>query len=190
MKELNATTSNLNNGTLTLNFSDNLTAIEAGTPYIVKWTKPDGYDEADPETRDVKNPVFTGVTVSSTTPTPVTSNDNSVTFVGQYSPFAIDDSNINSVIMLGAKNTLGYSKNPRQLHSFRAHFEIPTNDGTPAAREFVLDFGDESTGISLTPNPSPSGEGSEYYTLDGRKLDGKPTKKCMYIVNGKKIVIK
>ena len=190
MKEL-LTTSNLNNGTLTLNFSDNLTAIEAGKPYIVKWAKADGYDEADPETRDVKNPVFTGVTVSSTTPTPVTSNDNSVTFVGQYSPFTIDDSNINSVIMLGAKNTLGYSKNPRQLHSFRAHFEVPTNGGGQLAREFVLDFGDDETRISsLTPDPSPRGEGSEYYTLDGRKLDGKPTKKGLYIVNGRKVVIK
>jgi hypothetical protein len=39
-----------------------------------------------------------------------------------------------------------------------------------------------STGISLTPNPSPTGEGSEYwYTLDGRKLSGKPTQKGLYI---------
>ena len=29
-----------------------------------------------------------------------------------------------------------------------------------------------------------------WYTLDGRKLDGKPTKKGLYIVNGKKRVIK
>ena len=33
-------------------------------------------------------------------------------------------------------------------------------------------------------------EGATYYTLDGRKLDGKPTKKGVYIVNGRKVVIK
>ena len=29
-----------------------------------------------------------------------------------------------------------------------------------------------------------------WYTLDSRKLDGKPTKPGLYIVNGKKVVIK
>ena len=33
-------------------------------------------------------------------------------------------------------------------------------------------------------------EGATYYTLDGRKLDGKPTKKGVYIVNGRKVVVK
>jgi hypothetical protein len=30
----------------------------------------------------------------------------------------------------------------------------------------------------------------DYYTLDGRKLDGKPTAKGLYINNGYKVVIK
>ena len=191
-----ATGTSLDNGTLTLKFNTvydptdlSTGSIEAGKPYIVKWTKPDGYDE-NPGNYNIVNPVFLDVTISDTTSTAIVSNDNHVTFVGQYSPFAIDDSNINSVIMLGAKNTLGYSKNPRQLHSFRAHFEVPTHTGAPAMNSYVIDFGDDETGISLTPDPSPRGEGSEYYTLDGRKLDGKPTKKGMYIVNGRKVVIK
>ena len=45
-----------------------------------------------------------------------------------------------------------------------------------------------STGISeLTIPDSVKGD---FYTLDGRKLDGKPTKKGVYIVNGRKVVIK
>ena len=49
---------------------------------------------------------------------------------------------------------------------------------------------DTSTDIrSLTPNPSPMGDGS-FYTLDGRKLNSKPTQRGIYIVNGKKVVIK
>ena len=39
------------------------------------------------------------------------------------------------------------------------------------------------------PRPSPAGEGS-WYTLDGRPLEGAPTKKGMYIHNGKKIVVR
>ena len=49
---------------------------------------------------------------------------------------------------------------------------------------------DESETTSLTPVPSPKGEGSEYYTLDGRKFEGKPTAKGLYIVNGRKVVIR
>ena len=42
---------------------------------------------------------------------------------------------------------------------------------------------------SLTLDPTPAGEGS-WYTLDGRPLEGAPTKKGMYIHNGKKIVVR
>ena len=53
----------------------------------------------------------------------------------------------------------------------------------------VLSISEEIT--SLTPIPSPKGEGREYfYTLDGRKLDGMPTKKGIYINGGRKVVIK
>ena len=199
VKELNATTSNLNNGTLTLNFSDNLTAIEAGTPYIVKWAKADGYDEADPETRDVKNPVFTGVTISGTEPTPVTFTGGS--FVGQYSLFSIvandavlgeNQGYLNEIIMLGSGNKLGYSQNPRTLHSFRAHFYVPANGGGQQARSFVLDFGEgEQTGILSTTNfTNFTNSAAAWYDMQGRKLNAQPTKKGLYIVNGKKIVVK
>jgi hypothetical protein len=53
----------------------------------------------------------------------------------------------------------------------------------------VLSISEEIT--SLTPIPSPKGEGREYfYTLDGRKLDGKPTQKGIYVNGGRKVVIK
>ena len=47
---------------------------------------------------------------------------------------------------------------------------------------------DQATGIeSLTPALS-EGEGA-WYSLDGKKLQQKPTKKGIYIVNGKKMVV-
>ena len=53
----------------------------------------------------------------------------------------------------------------------------------------VLSISEEIT--SLTPIPSPKGEGREYfYTLDGRRLEGKPTQKGIYINGGRKVVIK
>jgi hypothetical protein len=190
VKELDTSESNLAaNGTLTLSFT-NATSIEAGKPYIVKWTTTGD---------NIVNPVFTGVAVDATAPTAVTFTNNAnaggaCQFVGQYSPFAITADNKDEIIMLGSGSTLGYSKNPRQLKCFRAHFYVPTNGGGQLARSFVLDFGEgEQTGIIAVANSSLftlHSSLSGWYTLDGRKLDGKPTKKGMYIVNGKKIVIK
>ena len=58
--------------------------------------------------------------------------------------------------------------------------------GTSAARELSLvDSG--TTGIT-TVNSTDSSDA--WYTLDGRKLDEKPTKKGLYILNGRKVVIR
>jgi len=61
--------------------------------------------------------------------------------------------------------------------------------GAAQARGLTMVFGETT---SLTPVPSPRGEGSEYYTLDGRKVANgqKPTAKGLYIHNGRKIIIK
>jgi hypothetical protein len=58
--------------------------------------------------------------------------------------------------------------------------------GTTAARELTLvDSG--TTGIT-TANSTDATD--TWYTLDGRKLDEKPTKKGLYILNGRKVVIR
>ena len=61
---------------------------------------------------------------------------------------------------------------------------------TPAyARSMVfIDGEDGTTAISLTPTLS-EGEGA-WYTLDGRRLQGMPVQRGIYINKGKKIVIK
>lgn len=56
------------------------------------------------------------------------------------------------------------------------------------AREF---FGfDESTGITTTDCTDYTDEADAWYTTDGRRLQGRPTAKGLYIVNGKKTLIK
>ena len=181
VKELNAATSNLTNGTLTLNFTD-ASSIKAGKPYIVRWGTPE-----DNPGGTIVDPVFEGVTISSTAPTAVTFTGGS--FVGQYSPFRITAGNIDEIILLSTGNRLGYSQNPRTLHSFRAHFEIPTSGGV---REFVLNFDDENTTGILSPAEIKeiTEMAGAWYSIDGRKLDTKPTAKGVYIRGGKKVIIK
>ncbi len=166
-------------GTLTLYFVD-ATKIEAGVPYIVKWPAT--------EPNYIENPVFQGVTVENEL--------NNVTFSGgafkgnyNYTEWAAGTA-YPSILLLGENNTLFWpdGQAATKLGACRAYFELSNGQ---SAREFVLNFdGDTTTGISLTPDPSPTGEGSDYYTLDGRKLSGKPTAKGVYIVNGRKVVMK
>jgi hypothetical protein len=50
----------------------------------------------------------------------------------------------------------------------------------------------ETTSISdeLRVKSEEFASATEYYTLDGRKFEGKPTAKGLYIVNGRKVVIR
>lgn len=89
---------------------------------------------------------------------------------------------------MGSK--LGYSTAERTLKCFRAHFYVPANDGA-GARSFILDFGEgEATGISTTNYTNDANSSNEWYTLDGRRLQGKPAQKGVYVQNGRKIVIR
>jgi hypothetical protein len=59
--------------------------------------------------------------------------------------------------------------------------------GSSNAARLNIVIGDEGTGITTTNYTNSEGA---WYSLDGRKLDGKPTKKGLYINNGCKVVIK
>ena len=106
-------------------------------------------------------------------------------FVGTYSPVAWPEEN-RSILFLGEKNTLYYPQAGAHVNAFRAYFELSNANGV---REFVMNFDEESSEATII---SPAAEIKEikeraddaWYTLDGRKLDGKPTKKGMYIYKG------
>jgi hypothetical protein len=179
---------NASTGELTLNF-DAVTSgstITAGTPFIVKWTG-----------KDVTNPVFSGVTVSSTTPGSVTSTDGYVTFISTYSPVPIYADPATN-LYLGAENKLYYPSSAKDINSFRGYFQLKgltagEPDTSTGVRAFVLNFGDEeTTGIIDIEHGTLNMEHSAdagWYDLSGRRLSGKPTKPGLYINNGRKVLV-
>ncbi len=200
VKTLESASFDDSDGKLTLNFSeDNLTSIEAGKPYIVKWTKPDdyvAYNGTNAEAcKDIVNPVFNDVIISNViddiTPnvTGDTPSDGWVTFHGIFAPFAIEGEN-RSMLYLGSDDTLYYPSAKMTIGAFRAFFllnGITAGDPATGIRSFVLNFGDEASGITeAEANPSFQ----EWFSLDGRRLSGKPAQKGLYLHNGRKVMVK
>ena len=183
----------IKSGILTLNFTsvDEGSTIAAGTPFIVKWSKSEGYD-ANPTAYDVTNPGFSGVTVSGTEAGSVTSTDKKVQFVGTYS-FAPIYSDAHDNLYLGAANTLYWPSNDDfTLGACRAYFHVDVSGGAHAVRQFVLNFDDEdeATGIlSTTDGTDFTDSSNAWYMLDGRKLSGKPSQRGVYIHGGRKIAV-
>ena len=142
---------------------------------------------------NIKNPMFALVTINDAAPTPVTSSDDVVSFIGNYSPVDLDKDD-KTVLFMGGENTLYYPNDYVTINAFRAYFQLNNGYtmGEPDSNinSIVLNFGEDGV-TGLTPIPSPRGEGSDlWYAIDGRKLSGKPTQKGIYINNGKKVVIK
>ena len=184
--------SSFSNGTLTLNFTPAtgdgaVTELQAGTPYIIKWSKS---NESDPDLTNLVNPVFTGVTVSNAMHDAETSN---VTFKGTYSPVAFT-ANDKSILFLGGGNKLYYPASDMTMGAFRAYFQlngITAGDGPSSIKEFRLNFGeDDTTGVIEVNEVIASLEVNDdsWYDMQGRKLDGKPSKGGIYIHNGRKVL--
>ena len=192
-------------GTLYLNFKD-AQSIEAGKPYIVKWTT---------TAADITNPIFSSVTVTAQakaipnpylasyndpeTITVAAPTDVSFTggkFCGTYDPTDIYDDE-HDKFYLGNNNKLYWpNTKDKSVKAFRAYFDLepdPAGDGSGLVRAFNLNFGeDDATGIVSTTNLTnyTNSVSAGWYDLSGRKLQGKPTKKGLYINNGRKVVIK
>ena len=181
VKTLSSSDYDSETGTLTLIFTEeSLSEIEAGKPYIVKWDG-DG-------TNNIVNPVFTDVTVSTGTNN-FESTDGSVQFKGTYNNL-IWTTQTPSILLMGANNALFWPDGVEDstLGACRAYFQLA--DGQQA-RQFVLNFGeDNATGIIATDYTDYTDKAGVCYTLDGRKLNTKPTKKGVYVVKGKKVVLK
>ena len=176
----------IDDGKITLNFTENsLTKMEAGKAYLIKWAEGDDlvnpyFKEAkfneleEDEELIVKNSFDLG-------------NGKFITFKGTFAPISFDEDD-KSVLLVGDNNSLYYPQATASLGAQRAYFQLEGFEaGDPAAADapaFVLNFGD-ATGFS---NLNVEKVSNEYFDLSGRRV-AQPTK-GVYIVNGKKVVIK
>ena len=174
--------------TLNLTFGDAVAELVAGTPYIIMWA------EAN---TNIVNPVFSGVTVSSATnnyDSGAGDGDLRVRFLGTYksTEFTTTDQ---SILFIGAENMLYYpepsgGQNP-VIGACRAFFKIGNDSqGARQLTAFNIDFGDETNGIENVHRSTFNVQSESWFTVDGRKLNGKPARAGVYINNGRKVVIK
>jgi len=174
-------------GTLTLNFDD-VTAVEPGIPYLVKWD-----DESE-----VSNPTFTDVFIASWQQTAGIGSD--ATFYGYYSPITLEAGDRTRLYM-GSNNTLYYPADAVTVGSCRGIFQLhgitagdlESGEVNNAPLRIVLNLDDakgDATAISAVSNDPVVASPSGWFTLDGRRLADKPTLRGIYLHNGKKVVIK
>ena len=92
------------------------------------------------------------------------------------------------------------SKNGIKLHKNSAYLQLPTNEVKPkdgnSHAKFTFVFADEIeeeegtvTAIEEIVNALDSAD-EVWYNLNGQKLNGRPTKSGLYILNGHKVVVK
>lgn len=172
-----------NGHTLHLSFSEAVTTLEAGVPYIIKWAEGD----------NITDPVFTGKAISNTEPTTVTSQDGMVSFIGTYGTVSLA-ANDKSNIYFGSANKLFWPDQNVTVGAFRAYFKINENDAVNAKgiTGFVIDFGEndeEATAIHNAEFIMQNDDADAWFMLDGSRLSGKPAAKGIYIHNGKKVVV-
>ena len=204
VKTLETSSFDTKTGTLTLNFSNDIDAIEAGKPYIVKW-------EGDGSST-ITSPVFTDVVI----PDSYSSDEaiaealanasietDHVVFIGTVSPVILE-ANDRSSLYLSGGSTLYYPAEDVVINSCRAYFTlngITAGDLDGEVNAFVLNFDGETSFIDHLPltidhetiEHSPltiDHSDGAWYSIDGRRLNGKPTAKGIYIKDGKKFVIK
>ncbi len=159
----------------TLKFTS-VTQVEAGKPYLVNPTK--SYDS------DKTYYEFTGVSSFAATPTDILFSP--VTYKGSFHQTTAPKSSY--VIR---KNVVYHLTSDMTMKGFRAYFVETGNSGAKIAK-WILDD-DDVTGIHEVTvdaaNPA------DIYQLDGRLVRSQATtlsglSKGVYIVNGKKVIIK
>ena len=158
--------------------------VKVSSKGIAKLTKVDEVPAGTPvllykDGGDTENiPVMTGAAAVS---------DNDLV-AGTGAAVATTDGEYTNMILNNVSGIGFYFANGQTVAKNRAYLHIATSLAPTAASRMVMVFGDETTGVnSLTPNPSPIGDGS-IYTLSGQRVEN--PKKGLYIKNGKKVVIK
>ena len=163
---------------LTLNFTD-ATEIVAGQPYLVKPAATVDFSANGKE--------FAGVNLNDATATPT--EKTHVDFVPTLGKTEVTG-DVKDILILNTSGTLVHPSAVGNMKGFRGYF-LMHEAAANLARAFVINFGDgETSGIQpiRMENGTTPAEGT--YDLSGRRIQGQPTQKGVYIQNGKKVVVK
>ena len=167
-------------GTLRLFFMNG--DFDAGIPMLVKWENGE----------DIVSPTFEKVTITNTVHDAV-STDGSVSFRGTYDNRYFPVAN-SSIYFMGMNNTIYYPGPTAVVGPERAYFEL--SDPTAHVKGYAFNFGeDDVTAIAGAQTSNLNGQwsmvnGQSVYDLQGRKINAQSTKPGIYIVNGKKVLVK
>ena len=168
------------------------TGLEAGKPYLVKWatkesTTTDGNYVDNTSNGNSRHEMdFYNVTVTKLAPS--APYGNGVTFQGTFSSSETLTAGDKSKLVFGADDKLYYPSKNMAVGSCRAYFIIPSL-ASASASEIILNFGDEETTSIQTINfNGKNQDDAPVYNLNGQRV-AQPTK-GLYIVNGKKVIVK
>ena len=180
------------NHTLTLNWSAPLSAIEAKMPYIMRWKS------SGESLENIFNPLFPNATICEDSSVELLEFDPpGIQFLGF--PYPMDyEADYRYMLYMNNDNHFDYPKEDMIINSFHAHFlftgeiSMGTPDDTSGdngiIRNIVMSFDDETTGIDASLKDNEPQTDDYYYSIDGQRLQGKPTKKGIYIYKGKKVI--
>lgn len=157
------------NGEYNVYLSAETGTLKACKPYIIKPSK------------NISNPFFSQVTL--TTSTPTDEKVNSVSFKGILDPDTMTENNKLQRFLGGSKGlTLLYPNAGAAIYPTRAYFVFPSESNAKIGFS-----NDSSTGLDQVSAPSCTAK--SYFTLDGRMLENKPTHDGIYIVDGHKVIL-
>lgn len=165
------------------------TAIEANRPYLIcmpnNTVYPSVYNQAG-------NITFSATNVTVPVTTEQTASGAGVTLRPAFQQVAQS----NSVYALNVGEARGnnpegsvFEQNYRAIRPFQAYTTHSSGTRFITLQSLGLG-GDDTTGIEAIDTEEADDGNAIWHTLDGRRLEGKPTKKGVYIKDGRKYIIK
>ncbi|MBR6456891.1 MAG: hypothetical protein IKS72_08230, partial [Prevotella sp.] len=166
---------------ITVNFSPvTPLAVAANHPYIIKVSN--GVTEFS--VKDV-NIVPAEPTINRGT------EDEPKAIVGTY----VADTTVPNLCLFLNGGNFYYSKGLTRMKGFRAYFDFydvltSVANSSNAGAKIGLNIEGETTSLNEELRMKSEESVGEWYSIDGRKLNGEPTRKGVYIRDGRKVVVK
>lgn len=168
---------------ISLKFTDVKGSTVTGKPYIVLPTV----------TRTASETVsISGVAITNSTPgvTTVVGGNGTYTYQGIYAPTVIEKNNMR-YRFIGANNKLYYSTSDNPMRAFRCYFTLPEESASSSNVALSIDEEGISTKISAAEVQEMTVGSDCVYTLTGQFIGTEvPSKRGIYLVGGKKILVR